>query len=79
MTKANRVIPKRPQGTPIQDYLDSRDFYFNRTWVLCEGVILTCVNGEWMNDKEFREKYPIKTVVNFNYRPSPDGTKDFLF
>lgn len=75
MTKANRVISKPPIGTPINDYLQSRDFYYNRTWTLTEGILLTCVNGEWMNEKEFRERYPIKTAINFLFRPSPDSTK----
>lgn len=79
MTKANRVIQKRPIGNPISDYLLSRDFHYQRQWTLSDGVFYTKVNGEWMNEKEFREKYPIKTTVNFCYRPSPDSTKDFLF
>lgn len=78
MTKAQRTTQKRPEGTPIKDYLNSVEFYIQRLWTLTDGVLLTCVNGEWMNENEFREKYPIKTAVNFLFRPSPDGTKFYI-
>jgi hypothetical protein len=44
-----------------------------------DGAMLTCVNGEWMNEKEFDERYPIPNPVNF-YMASEnsDKTKEYL-
>jgi len=78
MSNRNNVLPKQVLGTPIKDYLDSIDFFYQRVWTLTDGVLLTCVNGEWMNEKEFRERYPIKTAVNFLFRPSPDSSKFYI-
>jgi hypothetical protein len=78
MSNRNNVLPKQILGTPVKDYLDSRDFHYNRTWHLVNGLMMTKVNGEWMNENEFREKYPIKTAVNFLLRPSPDTSKFYI-
>lgn len=77
MSNRDNVLPKQVIGTPIKDYLESRDFHYNRSWHLINGQMFTKVNDEWLNEVEFRQRYPIKTAVNFTFRPSPDGTKQF--
>jgi hypothetical protein len=73
-----------PTGKPhkirgIKSQLEAISFRYNRLWSCVDGAMLTCVNGEWMNEKEFDERYPIPNPVNF-YMASEnsDKTKEYL-
>jgi len=45
--------------TPVKDYLKAKDFRDNRLWKLIAGRLLTCVNGEWMSEFEFNQRFPV--------------------
>jgi len=46
---------------------------------ICNGVMSVCVDGEWLLQKDFLEKYPKPFNIDFLGDPTnPDNTKAYL-
>jgi len=64
--------------TPIGDWLKARDFKWQRLWKQVGEHIITFVDGIWMNEGEFDEKYPSKAPTHFYAnQENPNRTKNF--
>lgn len=69
----------KPQRVTIKEYLKAKYFRDNRSWVLSGGVLFTNVNGEWMNEKEFNNRYPVPTKAFFWLaEENQDGRRKYL-
>jgi len=67
------------KGTPIKDYLDSKDFREQRLWVMVDGILKTEYNGKLLTDQEFSEIHPVKNPITFlQGRENIDGTTNWI-
>jgi hypothetical protein len=74
------TYPTITNYAPLIKHLAAVQFRSNRLWCLRSGVFLTEVNGEWMNEREFQERYPVNVPINFYLgKENADKTKDFLY
>lgn len=74
----NMNDPNRLQ-TPIQDYLNCREFMQDRLWTLTPKGWVTKFNGKVMSAESFNKKFPIPQPVAFGRcNQNPDTTRRWM-
>lgn len=70
---------KPPKAHGVSHYINAVYFRQNRLWKMVGSRLLTQVNGEWMDSKEFDERYPIPVKLSFYHNPeNSDKTKTWM-
>lgn len=70
--------PQKIEG--VCEWLEARDFFFNRCWRISNGEFVTNIDGETLNTKQFLNRYPIPFKLAFYMGDeNPDGTKRYYY
>lgn len=66
---SNPNHPLKKRYTPIAEYLRLKNFKWQRLWKQAGEFLVTFIDNEWVNEKEFDAKYMKPVPTSFTSNP----------